>query len=722
MGGVIALRLGILSVVIVLNFFVSIFVYRKNRQSATNIIFVILTALISAWLVVLFLADYPELNLFWARMTNFVATAMSLAFLLLVHTLPDFQLRMRKRSLFFLLSVTLIVMIATVSPYTFTGIDIVDGVRQVKVGPGMILFSLFNPLCNIAAIYLLFEKYRRASGIEKQQLRFILLGIFVMFAMIIATILIPVLFFQQHFYVAFAPLYALCFIFGTAYSIVKYRFLDIRLVIRKSVAYALSLSVTLGVCGLIMNAMIYASPYQSWFGYFILVLGIVLFNPIHKKILVISNRYFFQSFYDYRKALLETGQKILSLITLEDISREIFVPLLRNLQLEFCGIYLSYKKPFFHALSESGEFEVPKKELASLAHLLSLYSKGRIILAQEFYSRKFHLSAEFKQKMVSNKIEVILPLISGKNFLGFLFLGSKISREPFTLEDIQLLELINTQLSPAIANASHFRELKIVNVHLEEKVAEQVQKIRDLYDVKAEFLSISSHQLRTPLTVIIGMLDMIREGAVRGKKRDDFLSKVMASAVRLNRVVNDIMDSHELDRGAKHYKKGLVDLRDMIKNVYDAFLPKAQEKNVELKLDFVSSNSLIWADPKIRDVFVNLIDNALCYTPKGAVTVKLYNSDAHHVGVDVVDSGVGMSKDTIASLFQKFSRGKNIRQIRPNGSGLGLFIVRKILENNHGSVEATSMGEGTGSTFSVRLPIASPKYLVRSAEKENETE
>ncbi len=595
----------------------------------------------------------------------------------------------------------------TISPYTFTGIEIVNGIKQVKLGPGMIFFALFNPGLNLASVYILFKKYRQATGIFKLQMQYIWLGILVMLGLTVATILVPVLLRQNHFFILFAPLYALSFLGCTGYAMIKYRFMDVKLVIKKSASYIISLSI-IQIAGwmLIISLIPIFGGYKPWFGPLALALGIISFEPLYLFISLYANKYFFQTFYDFRNALLETGQQLSTFTDIERITKQIMAALLNTFRLQFIGVYLTQTEVFRQFCRFEGDaVSSTYKDCHDIYQECVKSKLNAIFVAQELEKKeiKQKITPALSKMIKDKKIAVIMPLISGQKFLGLIFIGHKISQESFTYEDIQLLETIITQITPSVANAIHFEQLKQLNQSLEKKVASQVEKIKKLYEIKSEFLSISSHQLRTPLTVIIGMLDMLKNNDVHGAKRKQFIEQSLTSAENLNKIVNDILISNELEAGNINYKKETVNLKNILQETVNTFLPKAQEKGLKLTFNILGDKHLVNADLKIKEVFSNLIDNALTYTPRGEVTVILRNQDRQIV-ISVQDTGIGINQEELPQLFQKFSRGKKSRGIRPNGSGLGLFIAKNIVDYHKGAITAYSAGENKGSTFTVILP------------------
>lgn len=237
-------------------------------------------------------------------------------------------------------------------------------------------------------------------------------------------------------------------------------------------------------------------------------------------------------------------------------------------------------------------------------------------------------------------------------------------------------------------------------------------RLKELDDLKTDFISIASHQLRTPLTAIKGYSSMILEGTygetpvtVRG-----VVDKIFQSAQRLIFIVNDLLDVSRIEQGRMQLMFEEVKVFNALKDAADELKFTADRKNVaiEFKVSVDDAETKIKADyGKIRQVFINLIDNALKYTPEGFIKISLERKK-DNVVVAVRDSGIGLSEDTIQKLFQKFSRARGVTKFRADGSGLGLYIVREIVKAHGGEVWVESQGEGKGSQFYVSLPLHNP--------------
>jgi len=244
-----------------------------------------------------------------------------------------------------------------------------------------------------------------------------------------------------------------------------------------------------------------------------------------------------------------------------------------------------------------------------------------------------------------------------------------------------------------------------------EKANEELKK---LDAAKSEFISLAGHQLRAPLTAIKGYSSMIIEGSfgVIEKTASEALSRIFASADQLVKITSDLLDLSRIESGRFRYDFVAVDFGEMTERAVKEFEATAKERGLELKLERESGASFkISADSaKIYEAIVNLIDNALKYSkPGGTVLVFLKMAGSQHGKKNLVysvkDSGIGIKTEDLPKLFTKFARTDESKKVRPDGMGLGLYFVKKIVEDHGGRVWAESEGAGKGSVFYVELPL-----------------
>ncbi|TSC62416.1 MAG: Two-component sensor histidine kinase [Parcubacteria group bacterium Gr01-1014_48] len=244
-----------------------------------------------------------------------------------------------------------------------------------------------------------------------------------------------------------------------------------------------------------------------------------------------------------------------------------------------------------------------------------------------------------------------------------------------------------------------------------ERLAKDLEKantrLKELDKLKTEFLSFASHQLRSPLTAIKGYASLILEGTYgkTTKKIHEPIDRIFQSSSALTSMVEDFLNISKIEQGGMKYDFEITDFRKIVEGVIAEQEPNVKNKNLEMVLtvEQPEANYNIRIDGnKIKQVVMNLLDNSIKYTQKGSVNVTLRFVD-RKIQLEIKDTGIGFNKETLPKLFEKFSREKNANKINIQGSGLGLYLARQIIETHHGHIWAQSKGEGRGSTFSIEL-------------------
>lgn len=231
-------------------------------------------------------------------------------------------------------------------------------------------------------------------------------------------------------------------------------------------------------------------------------------------------------------------------------------------------------------------------------------------------------------------------------------------------------------------------------------------KLKRLDEAKTEFISIASHQLRTPLTSIKGFISLIFEG-LYGKYSDqikDVLEKVYISNERLIKLVEDLLNISRIDSGRMTFQFEKNSITEVVNEVFSTMEMVAENKKLKLEYKKPTKDigDLIFDKVKIREVISNFVDNAIKYTQSGFVQLELKELP-ETVQVVVSDSGVGIDKEDIEGIFEKFRRGREIGKIHSDGAGLGLYVCLKIANAHNAKVWAESEGKGKGSRFILEL-------------------
>lgn len=255
------------------------------------------------------------------------------------------------------------------------------------------------------------------------------------------------------------------------------------------------------------------------------------------------------------------------------------------------------------------------------------------------------------------------------------------------------------QVQTAIINDNQGRLLGLVGVF------HDVTELKKFEKARSEFIANVSHELKTPITSIIGFVETLSNGAIDDlKKRDEFLSIIHSHSQRLDNLVNDILSLSRIEFREVEMNPEPISVKKILENARALYNDRISAKKQTLKMHIQSKLPKVFSDPDmIIQVFSNLIDNAIKFTPeKGEITLDARESNGF-IRIDVSDTGIGIAEEHLSRIFERFYRVDKARSREMGGTGLGLAIVKHIVQANKGEVSVKSE-QGKGSTFSVFLP------------------
>lgn len=241
-------------------------------------------------------------------------------------------------------------------------------------------------------------------------------------------------------------------------------------------------------------------------------------------------------------------------------------------------------------------------------------------------------------------------------------------------------------------------------------------------EVKNKFLSIMSHELRTPLTVINGYLSLIldKNYGEPSPELKDILKVIKEQARNQLGLIEDLLDLTRIESGEFRLFRQPCDTEDLLRKVVDGFRPKFQEKDIEITLDVEKDLPLAyWDNQKMLQVFLNLVDNALKFTPSGGWITLGAKAKSEFIEIKVSDNGIGIPKEWSEQVFERFYQVDSSSTRKFGGSGLGLSIVREIIVSHKGKIFVESE-EGKGTTFLVLMPVGEPDRPSRAGTESDE--
>jgi len=308
---------------------------------------------------------------------------------------------------------------------------------------------------------------------------------------------------------------------------------------------------------------------------------------------------------------------------------------------------------------------------------------------------------------------VISPILPKEGQRGFFFVGTESEETVLNEGDEELITILANELGQALENARLFEKTWRAQLDLEKKVEERTRELTFALDEvkaiskrKTDFISSVSHELRTPLTSIKGYASILLTGKLGNIPSEikERLDKINRHSDELVHLVNDLLDIARIESGRMSMKKEPLDLENIVEVVLDLLSVQLKERHIEASSKITADANVIFADrSQIERVFINIIGNALKFTPaQGKITVSTHRLD-NAVQVDITDTGCGIPQEAQEAIFEEFYRVDNTINQEVKGTGLGLTLVKHIVEAHNGKIWVKSK-VGSGSTFSFTVP------------------
>ncbi|HEY2923704.1 MAG TPA: ATP-binding protein [Candidatus Eisenbacteria bacterium] len=303
---------------------------------------------------------------------------------------------------------------------------------------------------------------------------------------------------------------------------------------------------------------------------------------------------------------------------------------------------------------------------------------------------------------------VHMPLLAREEVVGVISILS-VAGEKLSTRDSDLLRAVSYQIGTAVQNVRLVESVRQHETELQEKndqLERVVERLRAADRMKSEFLANTSHELRTPLNSIIGFLNLVIDDLCQDdEERKDLLRHALASSRRLLDLINDVLDLSRIEAGRLEVEMEEVKLLPILSDVIETLEVQAREKGLELRRTEVGPEIAVQADAaRLRQILVNLIGNAIKFTKEGSVSVSVATEPGSpYVDIEVRDTGIGIPLDRREFLFRKFSQADASMTRKFGGSGLGLVIVKELVEMMGGTVTIDSPGEGLGTTVSISI-------------------
>jgi signal transduction histidine kinase len=721
-------------VIAIIILLIGLFVIARDSKKTENRLFFAVTLISAVWALNYYLIDkYSSLSLVSA--TNAISYILGLLLLCTVMSFTYFFPKKKAKKGLKRFSIPLIIMaILSPTPLVNGSVTGVAGNYEFTEGPLSIAYVLVLLLGSVFIFFNLLRGRKGYTQLEKAQSNTLAQGFVLSFITgIFLSTLLPIIS-PSTVFVDLAPFSVVFLILFSLLAITRHKLFDFRTVLLRAVSY-LSVTAILAVIYVsflfLARKIIFPGSTLS-FGELganvsIGLILVVTYPYVKKYFDKISNSLFFRDNYDPQTLLDRLNQTLVANIDLQVLLSKSSDILAENLKSSTASFYIRETAYFGNRTIGKTIKDIPKSDMDRIQVLTAKLHKKVHSTQQETTDAN---EKELNKLLQENNIELLGRLVSTLDYeingIGYILLGPKRSGGLYTSQDLKIIEIIANELVIATENALRLEEIEQFNVTLQKKIDSATKELKQtnekllaLDEAKDEFVSMASHQLRTPLTSIKGYISMVLEGDA-GKINDSqkqMLSQAMFSSQRMVYLISDLLNVSRLKTGKFVIEAKPVYLPDLVESELAQLYDGANAKNI--RLSFAKPKSfptLNLDDMKIRQVVMNFTDNSIYYTPSGGKIVVELKEKKDSVEFRVKDSGIGVPKSEQHKLFAKFYRADNARKARPDGTGLGLFMAKKVIVAQGGSLIFESK-EGKGSTFGFLFPKAKLEITTTSVEK-----
>lgn len=575
-------------------------------------------------------------------------------------------------------------------------------------------YSLFLSIFFILTYVNFYRRIRITTGIVRSQLIYAFFGVFVSSNIAMFTnVLMP----SRGIYnlVWVGPPATMIAVTIIALAIIRYKLFEVKSTIARALGYSSFIIIITLVYVLtvsLISTFIFRRESINNADLAINALAALVvaftFGPLRSRFDKYTNSIFFRDSYDPQTVLNELNASLVSSSHIEELLSQANNTIGTHIKPVFNGIIVDSEERDFKNIFSSENFKLSEDVIGQIATCIMNTPSKTYVLDQMVPEQK-----SLNKLLQSNQIALVTKLITKNELVGLIILGDRKSGNNYSQKDIQLIETASDSISIASQNALRYEEIKKFNVTLEHKIdiaTHQLQKsnekLTELDAAKDEFISMASHQLRTPLTSVKGYVSMVLEedaGKINDQQRK-FLNQAFISSQRMVYLISDLLNVSRLKTGKFIIENKPAYLPDTVEQEIAQLEETVKARELTMKYNKPESFPTVSIDEeKIRQVIMNFADNAIYYTPAGGVINVDLKATKDTIEYTVKDDGIGVPKSEQPHLFTKFYRAGNAKKARPDGTGLGLFMAKKVITAQGGAIIFHS-NEGKGSTFGFTLP------------------
>jgi signal transduction histidine kinase len=702
----------------VINILLGVVVWLRDQRKLSNISFLGLAFSVGVWCIGIagfYGAGTTEAALNWTRL-YYAAPAALVSFLVLFAlTFPDKPLGWRTIA-YFLLPFTMFSVALLINPnFLVQSIVFVGEVQDVTLNTATyLLYCLFIVTYFLIGLGTLAYN-RKRTGAHNRQISLFLVGSIIPAVLgVTFNLILPLL--GNYELIWAGPLATTIFAMFVGLNIVLNKMFDIRMFVLRAMAYSVTALVlgTIYIGPLVLLSLWTLGVDFSWFTFLTMTivgtLAAINYQRLKVRFDKLTNRIFFRDVYEADVLLARLNKSIIETIDITQLLEKTTGLLDESFHPEYCLSMIQGNKNDETFMAHRGK---PPTDLDSKQLIEALQHLGGKTVHHETIPVTAKKVREYLEEINVHAVTRLTVVgANGREANGYIILGPRKSGLPYATKDLQVLDTVGNTLMIALQNALRFEEIQLFNVTLQGRVDEATrkyrvtnEKLKKLDETKDEFISMASHQLRTPLTSVKGYLSMVLEGDVGtlNKQQEELLKQSFLSSQRMVNLIADLLNLSRLNTGKFVIDAHPIDLRDVIDSELMQLRETAKAKDIELTYERPQAFPILFMDEnKIHQVVMNFVDNAIYYTPSGGKIDVALRETPTAVEYTVTDTGIGVPREVQRHLFTKFYRADNAKRARPDGTGLGLFMAKKVIIAQGGSVVFESE-EDKGSTFGFRF-------------------
>lgn len=657
----------------------------KMPRSKTARMFFLFTVAASAWIFTNFFwrltYDYP-----WLKATYATGVAFVLFGLLWTHSLTAIKIPAWYYTLAFFgiafFAASLADNLVVLRPELRADANAIIFSDYAAFGQGILFNSLsvFMLIAMLLTLFRLYQGFRQSRGLQKVQIKYVFIsGIFFITLVFVFDFFLPSFFHNFTFAFVDSPL-SLLLIAVFTYTTLRFRLMNVQVLIRKGFVY-----VALGIFSYaafhFVAWFLFAAFGSLWtlapltFGLIIALFFAFSFRYAYRFAIYFANRYLYANIYNAEETFRNLTDRLVAIVDLGTLAQTIADAITNTFTVKKIavaltrgGVRIMARRAFTVSDVRAFKSALPFLKSVSLVFTAERTNAGDKRGGQA--SEKPSALADF---FAATGAQLIIPLRVKGESVGIIVVGAKKADRAFTRDDLTLLDTLGKQASIAVDNAFLYQDL-----------AKKNARLKDMLTLQQEFLDIASHQLRTPISIMRGATSLLTS-------QNDVLTLPEAvpliydAAVRMNGIVDTMLLASKVGgarfRVQKQWLKPIA-LAPLIDTIMHGFRYSIKNKNIEVSVLCPKDALILAYDRYVEIVLVNLVENALKYSgvsqlPKVQILVE---KNGKAMRIRVIDNGIGVPDRDKEKLFNKFVRGANVLKKFPDGTGLGLFIIKKIVK------------------------------------------